>query len=76
MKSEPTISTQKLVAEGDKIYTSSKNKQTNIELYPVKIFLGQVEFGRYLPTNLDGIMITQKQYLVNVYDQISFFCQG
>ena len=59
MKSEPTISTQKFVAEGGKIYANSR--QTNIKLYLVKIFLNQVEIGRYLPTYLDGIMITQKQ---------------
>ena len=40
-------------------YAGSFCKQSNVELYPVKIFLDQVEIGRYLPTYLDGIMITQ-----------------
>ena len=72
MKSEPTISTQKFVAEEGKIYVSSKQ---TIKLYPVEI-LDQVEIGKYLLTYQDGIMITQKQYLVRVCNQILFFYQG
>ena len=74
MKSEPTISPQKFVTEKGKIYTGSK--QTNIEPEPVKIFLDQVEIWRDLPTDLDGILITQKQYLVRACNKILFFCRG
>ena len=68
MKSEPTISTQKFVAEWGGIYVSSK--QTNIKLYSVKIFLNPVEIGRYLAIYLDGIIIIQKQYLAWICNQI------
>ena len=40
-------------------YTPALSNQSNIELYPVKTFLDQVEIGRYLPTYLDGKIIIQ-----------------
>ena len=52
------------------------SKQTNTELYPVKIFLDQVEIGGYLPTDLEDTMNIQKQNQVRICDQIWFFCQG
>ena len=76
MKSESTISTKKFVSEKGRIYVSALSKQSNIELYSVKTFLDQVEIGKYLLTYQDGIMITQKQYLAKVCNQILFFCQG
>ena len=53
MKFKSAISTQKFVVKGEGKYTSPLSKQSNIES-----FLDQVKIGRYLPTNLDGIMIT------------------
>ena len=45
MKSEHTISTQKLVADLGAKYIPALSKQSNINLYSVKIFLDQVEIG-------------------------------
>ena len=56
MKSEPTISTQNFVQR-------DRNQTSN---YTQSKVLDQVEIGRYLLTYFDGIMITQKQYLVKV----------
>ena len=70
MKSEPIISTQKFVAEAGKIYAGSKQVMKYWTL-PGQNLLGS-DF--HLPTYLDGIMITQKQYLVRVCDLILFFC--
>ena len=75
MKSKSTFNPEICAEVGDAKYTPALSKQTNMELYSVKIFLDQVEIERYLTTYLDGIMITQKQCLVRICDQILFFCQ-
>ena len=41
-------------------YTLALSKQSSIEQYPVKTFLDRGRIKRYLPTNQDGITITQK----------------
>ena len=74
MKSELTISTQKFVSERTRIYTSSKQTIKH-QAIPSQNLLGPSGDWEVSPTYLDGIMITQKQYLAKVCDKILFFCQ-
>ena len=58
------------------------SKQSNIELYLVKIFLNQVEIGKYLPTYQEGRYLDykkkkkKKKNLIRDCNQILLFCQG
>ena len=75
MKSKPTTSTQKFVSEKGKICDDSKQTIKH-KTIPGQNRLGPSGKGGYLPTYLDGIMITQKQNLVKIWEQILFTCQG
>ena len=57
-------------------YTPALSKKSNLEIYPVKIFLDMVKIERYLMTYLDGKMITKMKYVVRVSTQILFFSKG
>ena len=72
MKSEAIFSTQKNVSVRGRTCIGSKQtiKQSSIELYQIKTFLDQVEIAGFLPTYYDDIMITQKQYIAKVCNQI------